>query len=518
MLTRGLEIARDAWHWRALGTQEKPELRGCAMNNALCSSAVNNTLLWCCLALIFLVVAGGLIAPLAILTYHIPLDPNEGWNAYFTRVAMSGGNLYPTGDLVTNAYPPLSFYIVGLAGLVTGDTILAGRSIALLATLAVAVNLYLWLRATTAAMRIALLGSACFLVFAVTFGQTYIALDDPQWLAHAIMTSGLVLLWRGEASTRAIVLASILMIAAGLTKHLLFPIPIAVTFWLMMRSRTALRTWIVSCSAVLAVAMLVVWAAYGPAFFTSLLTPRIYYPHRAWVESGVALRCLGPLLGLSLLLCLGERSERSRFLAAYLTAAAVVGGLASGGAGVDVNAFFDLLIASSLGSALAIDLLVSGRLDLKLGPESALGRRLAPIAIVLLTVCSSGYAITKVPRALESIRNLQSLDQESSAYIREIRDRGRGRAACEMLGLCYWANNSFNIDLFTYGQKIEAGALPITSCNSVFRSSGISLIQLQTVDRHGVALLPEKCRRVIAANYRTVVRSDLGVVLVARKR
>src|SRR5579862_1945705 len=170
------------------------------MINTPRASAWNNALLWSCLALTFVVVIGGLIAPLAVLTHHVPLDPNEGWNAYFTRIAMSGGPLYPAGDLVTNVYPPLSFYLVGLAGLVTGDTILAGRIVALLAVLVVAGNLYLWLRAVTAPVQIALLGSACFLVFAVTFGQTYIGLDDPQWLAHAIMTSGLVLIWRREAN------------------------------------------------------------------------------------------------------------------------------------------------------------------------------------------------------------------------------------------------------------------------------------------------------------------------------
>jgi hypothetical protein len=518
MLARALETARAAWHWPLLGTREQTERHGRAMNHALRFAAWNSALLWCCLALILVVASGGLIAPLAMLTHHIPLDPNEGWNAYFTRIAMSGGNLYPPGALVTNAYPPLSFYVVGLAGLLVGDAILAGRIIALFAVLVVAGNIYLWLRAVAAPVRIALLGSACFLVFTVTFGQTYIGLDDPQWLAHAIMTSGLVLIWRRDASTRAIVLASILMIAAGLTKHLLIPVPIAVTLWLMMRSRAALRTWIVSCGAGLAVAFLILWLAYGPSFFTSLLTARIYYPQRAWAECSVALRCLAPLLGLSLLFCLAERSARSSFIAAYFTAAALVGGLASGGAGVDVNAFFDLLIASSLGSALAIDVLTSGRLADRLGSPETQGYRLAPLAIVLLTVCSTGYAMTKAPHALESIRNLQALDRETSAYIREIHDQGRGRAACEMVGLCYWANSSFNIDLFTYGQKIETGALPLASCESVFRSSGIFLIQLQTVNRHGVALLPESCRRVIEANYRTVVRSDLGVVLIARNR
>jgi hypothetical protein len=284
----------------------------------------------------------------------------------------------------------------------------------------------------------------------------------------------------------------------------------------MIRSRYALATWIVSCCVVLALSVLFLWLAYGPVFFTSLLTARVYYPHRAWLESAVALRCFAPLLGLSLLLCLGERSERSAFIAAYLFVAAVVGGFASGGAGLDVNAFFDLLIASSLGAALSIDMLCSGRLDSRLGAGSTLGSRLAPVALVLLGVCTGAYALTKAPYAIASVRDLPALDAATAAYIREIRTHGQGKAACEMLDLCYWADNAFNIDLFTYGQKVETGALPAASCASVFRSTSIPLIQLQTVDRHGVALLPEQCQRVIDANYRTLASSDLGVLLLAR--
>ena len=487
-----------------------------SMSNALRSSASNDRYFWCALALIVAVIVCGLIAPLLLLPHRIPLDPNEGWNAYFSKIVMGGGNLYPAGDLVTNAYPPVSFFVVGTAGLLTGDNILAGRTIALLAVLIVALNLFLWLRATGARLRIALLGGAVFLAFAVTYGQTYVAIDDPQWLAHAIMTIGLVVLWRGNASTRAIVAASVLMVVAGLTKHLLLPVPIAVTFWLMIRSRHALVTWIVSCCAVAALSALLLWIAYGSTFFTSLLTARVYYPHRSWVESAVALRCFAPLLGLSLLQCLGERSERSAFLAAYLIAAAVVGAFASGGAGLDVNAFFDLLIASSLGSALAIDTLWSGRLDgiLRAGP--LLGYRLAPIALILLSICTCAYALTKASYAIASIRSLPELDATTAVYIREIRTHGQGKAACEMLDLCYWADNPFNIDLFTYGQKVATGALPATSCESVFRSTTLPLIQLQTVDRHGVALLPEQCQRIIDANYRALRTSDLGVLLVAR--
>ena len=44
---------------------------------------------------------------------NVEIQPNEGWNAYFADAAMGKMPLYPSTDqLITNNYPPLSFYIV----------------------------------------------------------------------------------------------------------------------------------------------------------------------------------------------------------------------------------------------------------------------------------------------------------------------------------------------------------------------------------------------------------------------
>jgi len=489
------------------------------MNETARSTTRSATLFWWVLALIGTVVVCGLVEPLLTLRRFIPLDPNEGWNAFFSRIALEGGNLYPAGaSLITNNYPPLSFYVVGIGGLISGDNIFAGRAIALLSMLIVAGNLYYWLRATGSAARIALLGATVFLAFAVTYGGEYVAIDDPQWLAHAIMTTGLVVLWRGKASTRAIVAASLLMVAAGLTKHLLIPIPIAVTFWLMTRSKAAFATWLLSAGIVLVGALLLLWLAYGDAFFASVRTARLYSVHHSVLASATALRCFAPLLGLSLLACALERGERTTFLAAYLVVAAAIGAVAAGGAGVDVNAFFDLLIAASLGAALAIEVLGSQSLPSRLpagGSRWALP--LAPVALVLLGFCTAAYATTKLPRALANIENLDSLETRSLRYIAQIKSQGHGRATCEMVGLCYWAHTPFTLDLFIYGQKLETGVLPMASCRSVFQAATVPLIQLQSVNRHGVELLPEACNQTIYENYRPIADSDLGVLLVPRR-
>src|SRR5262249_18154478 len=70
---------------------------------------------------------------------NIEIENNEGWNAYFADAAMGKMPLYPSADqLITNNYPPLSYYIVGLAGRLVGDPVLAGRLLSLVGVVVIA--------------------------------------------------------------------------------------------------------------------------------------------------------------------------------------------------------------------------------------------------------------------------------------------------------------------------------------------------------------------------------------------
>src|SRR6516225_12105593 len=78
---------------------------------------------------------------------NVEIENNEAWNAYFADAAMGKMPLYPSADqLITNNYPPLSFYIVGLLGRFVGDPVLAGRLLSLLAMVAIATAIVLSVR------------------------------------------------------------------------------------------------------------------------------------------------------------------------------------------------------------------------------------------------------------------------------------------------------------------------------------------------------------------------------------
>ena len=146
------------------------------------------------------------------------------------------------------------------------------------------------------------------------------------------------------------------MMAAGWTKHLLIPLPVTVSLWLLWRSRPAFAKWVVSASIALAIAASLTWWFHGVRMFQSLHEPREYMRWKAITEATAALRCFAPLVVLWLAALVNERlGERLAFVSLYLIISTGVAVFAAGGAGVDVNSFFDTLIALCLAVGLALE-------------------------------------------------------------------------------------------------------------------------------------------------------------------
>jgi hypothetical protein len=474
------------------------------------AATTNGLLYWSGLALICGAIVSGLIEPLLTLTRYIPHDPNEGWNAFFSEIAMRGGELYPApGGSIVNNYPPLSFYVVGIIGRLVGDNIFAGRMVALVSMLIVSGNIYLWLRVTGSARRVAWLGAAVFAAFAVTYARTYAGMNDPQYLAHAIMTTGMVVLWRGNASARAIGFGSLLVLAGGCAKHLLVPLPIAITWWLSRRSKSAFMTWLVCGVFLLAATGVLLSSLYGAAFFENLFSARQYSVPHALVQIRRVLKCFAPVIALSFLMVpFARRSERTEFAAAYLLLAALVAAIASGGVGVGINAFFDFAIAVSLCTALAAEAYWARRLP---GPLRMI--EFGPAATLLLGIYLGVYASSLLPKTLGDLRKLDALEHETLHDADAIAGMAHGRVACEALELCYWAKRESAVDFFNYGQRLKVGRQPTTPCASVFDGQYISILQLDFKGGRASMQLPQACNDLIQRNYRTISESAHGALL-----
>ena len=93
---------------------------------------------------LFVIAAWSFAWPVYRAFLNVEIQNNEGWNAYFADAAIGKVPLYPSpGQFITNNYPPLSFYIVGLVGRLVGDPVLAGRLLSLVAVIAIATAIVL---------------------------------------------------------------------------------------------------------------------------------------------------------------------------------------------------------------------------------------------------------------------------------------------------------------------------------------------------------------------------------------
>ena len=168
--------------------------------------------------------------PLIRSFWDFEIDFNEGWNGYFQLRAMAGEPLY-TGfpPYFANNYPPLSFYLVGALGQVTGDPVLAGRLISLAALGAIAWASGSIVGTAGGGRRERLFTVATCVLLFTAFATDYLGMNDPQLLAQAFATAALAVHLGGLPSARRTVLTALLVTVSVMTKHNLILVPLLIT-------------------------------------------------------------------------------------------------------------------------------------------------------------------------------------------------------------------------------------------------------------------------------------------------
>ncbi len=476
--------------------------------------AINPGCLWTATATLVAIACFDLIEPIANLPLRVPRSFNEGWNAYWAATASSGGQLYPPMDaLVSNNYPPASFFLVGLASKITGDPILAGRAIALLSFLLVAVNIILWLRRVGVRNSLAILSGAAFIVTLDALAHGMIGTDDPQWIGHALMTTGMLVLWRNPQSTPRLAGTAAMMMLGLWVKHLLIPMPATIIIWLSRLDRRALWKCI-GFAATLGVLLLSAsLVRYGHEFVDGVLrAPRRYLLARSVLMAYAVLPALFPILCLSSVLLRRLRNhEAARFARLYLVLAAIVAGIACTGDGVEANAYFDVAIAASLASGLALEE-IAGYFSVPRGQHFYLKAVVLVSAVILIS-----WTPFAIHSNLERLRALSARRQATPGDIDFMRQHGTRAAVCESLSLCFWSGAPFNFDFFNFGQKLKTYGIPIKACATLFDGTRFSVIQMYAPPKNVDARLPALCNRVITDNYEVARTSINGVFLVPRK-
>ena len=451
-----------------------------------------------------------LVLPLRRLPLHVPINYNEGWNAYQADRAMTSQKLYPpSGDLVTNNYPPLSFYVFGAVGRLTGDNVIAGRLIAMSSFLLVGVNIAAVVFAGTRSVAMATYSAALFVLFGTTRWLDYVGMADPQWLAHAAALSGLsVMLYRPSQGVG--VAAGTLTGLSLFVKHSVLPLPVALLVFLAVNPSRLMWAWAGGFLTSTAVVGVAGTAWFGWSMWEGiLLSPRDL---SVWYTAEKAEAFLTPAMPLAVaaFLCVWLDDDRRRLSlpVLYAATACVWGVYCLSADGVNYNAVFDVVIS----------------LCILVGLAGA--RQNAPLALPVrlksgLMVATSVALLVPVPLALlQQYSALQQLDRrrlEAEVDVSRIANTP-GRVACEVLVLCYWAGKPWEIDVFNTAQKLHNGTIPTKTLIDAFASHRYSMIQSGSSPSSTPKLvwMPRPINDALATYYAPVHQDSHGMLSTPR--
>jgi hypothetical protein len=443
------------------------------MSQRLAAAMIRCALLAMALAVLALLARNILAIPVLA-----PLDPNEGWNAAHALAAMAGHALYPPSQsLMVNNYPPLSFYIVGALARLTGDAVIAGRVLSLIAFLAVCGGITFVLRQLACRVP-ARLFAILFFATMLLIASDYVGMDDPQLAGHALQLGALLLLLRGQTVGAALLFAASLFL-----KHNLLALPLAAGAWLLWQDRQAGLRFMLCGILAMGFGLLLFHLFYGVSLPTELASPRLI----SLVNLRFAVMHLWwAALPLAALFTL--RGPWKDFCRIYAAAALTLGLAFSAGDGVDANGFFDLAIACALTLGLALDRAPA------LAALSAL-----PLPLFLAFNYSDNNFFFTPDFAGQSARDIAFLKSRP------------GPALCDQLSLCLWAGKGAEVDVFNVGEAIKTGARDPAPLAGMIAARHFAVLQLQDRDALG-----PRVRAAIEKHYRPDHSDDNGSFLIPR--
>jgi hypothetical protein len=398
---------------------------------------------------------------------HVAFDWGEGWNAYHAAAAMAGRPLYPDpATMMFNNYPPLSFYLVGAAGFLTGDNIVAGRLISLLSVAVLGAGMVLSLRALGARWTPALFG-ALFTMGQLTIFSEFVGLDAPQLLAHAIAIWGFLLVLRRPLEKRAQWSGALVLAAGFFTKHMLIAQPLALVLWLAGLDRRAALRLALAGLAFLAAGLLACRLLLHVDLVAQLTAARDYEWPRFWNNALVWLstNALPLLVVLAILPRGGARPEGP--VLAYLGIAIVAGCYFHGAPGVLANAMYDADIALGLCIGLAMERLA--RRPVAFGFMGAL-LCLAPQLVTIIDDWRGKW----LPVLARDYRAREAETGQELALLAA----AQGPVLCDTPSLCYWAERRDPVDFFNLMQAWRHGRADDRVMAARIARTGYAIIQL----------------------------------------
>jgi hypothetical protein len=401
---------------------------------------------------------------------------NEGWNVYNTLRLLHHAVIYDNDLWRVNNYPIGSFLIVSGVDRPVGNLLLAGRIVAAVSFVAIGILAAAATRGFDGEWIDALFGGACAAGFCYLVAPAWVAVDDPQSLAEAIMLGALVSYLFGADSRLGLLRTALLVMLGGFVKHNVVAVPLAITVDLAIRSPRRLVFWLVCCAALGAVLLGLTELVAGGSFIAHLLSPRTYAWHDAYHNLMKYLRLFKfPLLLVLPFAPIVFRKERL-LLAAYGLLAIIPAAILSGFEGTSYNMFQDAAVFLGIAAGVLLHEL-RPRIAARAWPKAA------AFAAMLLLLAQP--VLAESPRALLRLYHASSLIAADRRAAREFADDARylaerpGPAICESLLMCWQAGKPFILDPFNSRQYILAGRLDQNRLIRRVAAHEFSVIQLR---------------------------------------
>ncbi|KIL98119.1 hypothetical protein CCC_01180 [Paramagnetospirillum magnetotacticum MS-1] len=414
-----------------------------------------------------------LVYPLVRMFWDFEIDNTEGWNAFLQLRAIAGLPIYDTGSpYFFNNYPPLSFYLVGALSKLVGDVNLAGRLVSFAATLSLCGSVAAIVRSSGGSRLDSLFAATTCALFFACLLTDHIGKNNPQMLAHALVTGGFAVHLREGPAVRRAALSALLFAAGILVKHSLVPLLLVVSFDVLRRGPHPARiAFFGTGTAIAALAGGLLWWLAGPVFFQQLLASRIWDITRAFLFTVEIMgQFQAPLALVGLGLVVARRTRPAALVLAYLLLSLAVGAFFLGGSGTDLNVFFDVFIALSIGAGLLIHL--------------APFPRLLPVLALTVNAGVMFYAPAALGRMgvelLGELAGRQTMFHDDVAYLRAI----EGKALCQSHLLCLRAGKPAFYDPINMLQAMAMGRLPADTLTGMLRRHEIAVVELVDPPKH----------------------------------
>lgn len=396
------------------------------------------------------------VIPVLTIGFHYEKFYSEGWNAYHAARAAAGEILY-TGDperLVN--YPFLSFYLIGWLKPLFGDVLVIGRAVSLLGLAGTVLGAAIVVRRLGGETLDAVFAAACVLGFQIVQAPAWIAADDPQFLAEALMIGGLVCYLGDRRGIRNLGGAALLFALGGFTKHNLLAIPVAVTLDILRNDKRAFATWCGFALAALALLAGLTYAIAGGDALHEILALRPlslaqmkYHPQKFAIA--FKLTVILTLVYLTRALPRGQ----AVLLRGYGAIALVTAVLFSAGEGISFNVFLDVAVFLGIVAGLALQ---RWRLAWRAGPRYRSLLALVPLIIaqpIVTRLPANAALLLALPRTLAVDADRAEQFAIATATLR----RYPGPALCESLLMCLEAGKPLLVDTFNTRQMILTGRM-----------------------------------------------------------